>query len=159
MFGPRLLLISSAIGIASLAGHTAAGHSVSLTGLLLTVVLATALANTVARPPAKLLPIAAVALGSQLLLHAVLAVTAHGHGSLLPDFTMVVAHIAAAGVIAGVAVRSDHLIAAFQRLFSFDTFTLPTLPVLGSTIFASPQASLCSVERTAWSSRGPPVFS
>jgi hypothetical protein len=159
MFGARLILIASAIGVGSIAGHTAAGHHISFIGLVLTVALATALANTVARPPARLLPIAAVALGSQLLLHLVLSITAHGHGSLMPDATMMVAHAIAAVLIAVVAVEADRLIAGFRNLFSFDVFTLPRLITLGTPTFAAPAVSLRPSHRTAWSSRGPPLFS
>jgi hypothetical protein len=163
MAGARWLLIGSSIAIASLASHTAAGHQLSVTGVLLTIILATALSNTVARPHVRFLPIAAVALGSQLVLHAVLSVTAqghgHGHSSLIPDSTMVMAHTVAAVVIAGISLEADRLITAFQRLFTFDTFTLPALPTLHSALFAGLQSSLRTTDRTAWSSRGPPVFS
>jgi len=161
MAGARWLLIGSSIAIASLASHTAAGHQLSVTGVLLTIILATALSNTVARPHVRFLAIAAVAFGSQLVLHSVLSVTSHGHGhsSLIPDFTMVFAHTAAAVVIAGISLEADRLITAFQRLFTFDTFTLPALPTLHSALFAGLQSSLRTTDRTAWSSRGPPVFS
>lgn len=159
MFPARLILLASTVAIASIAGHTAAGDSVSALGFGLTVVLAAALANPIARKKPRLLTIAGFALGTQLLLHLVMGVTAHSHGQLLPDASMLLGHLAAAMVIAVIAVEADRIVDAFIRLISPRCFTLPALvaPAHGSFAFvsASPRAAF----QFAAQPRGPPQHS
>lgn len=159
MFPARLILLASTVGIASIAGHTAAGDSVSALGLVLTFLLATALANPISRKKPRLLTVTGFALGTQLLLHLVMSVTAHGHGHLLPNALMLLGHAGAALVIAIVAVEADRIVDAFIRLISPRCFTLPALvaPAHGSFAFvsASPRAAF----QFAAQPRGPPQHS
>ena len=159
MFPARLILLASTVAIASIAGHTAAGDSVSALGFGLTVVLAAALANPIARKKPRLLTIASFALGTQLLLHLVMGVTAHGHGHLLPSPSMLLGHAGAALVIAIVAVEADRIVDAFMRLISPRCFTMPALAAPARGSFAIVSASPRATFQFAAPTRGPPQHS
>lgn len=159
MFPARLILLASTVGIASIAGHTAAGDSVSALGLVLTFLLATALANPISRKKPRLLTVTGFALGTQLLLHLVMSVTAHGHGHLLPNASMLLGHAGAALVIAIVAVEADRIVDAFIRLISPRCFTLPALVAPAHGSFAIVSASPRAAFQFAAPTRGPPQHS
>ena len=159
MFPARLILLAVTVGIASIAGHTAASDSVSAFGLVVTFVLAAALANPIARKKPRLLTVAGFALGTQLLLHLVMSVTAHVHGQLLPNASMLFGHAAAALVIAIVAVEADRIVDAFMQLISPRCFTLPALAAPGHGSFAIVSASPRAAFQFAGPTRGPPQHS
>ena len=159
MFRARLILLASTVSIASIAGHTAAGDSVSALGLILTVVLAAALANPIARKKPRLLTIASFALGTQLLLHLVMGVTAHSHVHLLPSPSMLLGHAGAALVIAIVAVEADRIVDAFMRLISPRCFTLPALAIPAHGSFAVVSTRPRTTFQFAAPTRGPPHHS
>ena len=159
MFPARLILLASTVAIASIAGHTAAGDSVSALGLGLTVVLAAALANPIARKKPRLLAITGFALGTQLLLHLVMGVTAHGHGQLLPGASMLLGHAGAALVIALVAVEADRIVHAFIRLMSPFRFRLPALSAPAQGSFAIVVGNARPAFEFAAPTRGPPQHS
>lgn len=159
MFPARLILLASTVGIASIAGHTAAGDSVSALGLVLTFLLATALANPISRKKPRLLTVTGFALGTQLLLHLVMSVTAHGHGHLLPNALMLLGHAGAALVIAIVAVEADRIVDAFIRLISPRCFALPALIAPAQGSFAIVIGDARPAFEFAAPTRGPPQHS
>ena len=159
MFPARLILLASTVGIASIAGHTAAGDSVSALGLVLTFLLATALANPISRKKPRLLTVTGFALGTQLLLHLVMSVTAHGHGHLLPNALMLLGHAGAALVIAIVAVEADRIVDAFMRLISPRCFALPALIAPAQGSFAIVIGDARPAFEFAAPTRGPPQHS
>jgi hypothetical protein len=155
--GHRFVLLTGAIGAASLAGH-AAVCTVSPLAVLVAFQAAALLALPLARYRLGFVPIAVLALASQVILHVVITFTSHGHGSVIPSSSMVTGHAVAALIIAAMAVRADAIVDFLQRLTSpLDIAPLPIVvirPHLLVRFTAAPRRGVS----THWSIRGPPLF-
>lgn len=115
----RVALVSAALVVLTLAGHSAA--SGRLPGLLsVAIVVGTATMLTAAATARRVSPtwLAAYLIGGQALLHVLLAMSdAHGHATtLIPSPLMLAAHGAAAIGAALVLVEADALIGRWAGL-------------------------------------------
>lgn len=136
----RRLVVAGAAVVLSLIGHELGyGALPSPVGLLLTGVVALALALGV-RPRMPLAHLAAVVLGGQLLIHLILVLSAdcaaHGSGvpTLIPSSTMVMGHLLASAAALVVLRRGDQVLCQWSALLSaaFSGFTLaPCTPEFG----------------------------
>lgn len=117
----RGILVGAALAILTIAGHTAAGGSVDLTGLALVTLLALLLGSAVSRARLNAFGVLGVLLGGQALLHLVLTFTAHPHstsGAGPSTSAMVAAHAVAALLATGVISHADDIAAGWQRFLS-----------------------------------------
>lgn len=109
------------LAILTIAGHTAAGGSVELAGLLLVTVLALLLGSAVSGARLNAFGVLGVLLSGQALLHLVMTFTAHPHAAGDAGWSstaMVAAHVVAAVLATGIIVHADDLAAAWQRFLS-----------------------------------------
>lgn len=157
VMGHRFVLLTGAIGSASLAGH-AAVCTVSPLAVLVAFQAAALLAIPLARYRLGFAPIALLALASQVVLHVVITFTSHGHGSIVPSTSMVTGHAIAALIIAAMAVRADAVVDFLQRLTSVIRIELHPISVVSSQVAPCYVGTPRAGERTHWSIRGPPVF-
>lgn len=107
----RAAALGAVLMVLTLSGH-AYGHGAmpGLNGLLVCAVLSFAIASAVSGSRLRPLPLLAVILGSQVLLHLVLQVMAHQHASPV-TVQMVVGHTVAGLVAAVVFERGEQLVA------------------------------------------------
>lgn len=120
-------MLGTVIVLLSLVGHAAGqGMLPSLPGLITCAVIAFAVAYAVAGRRLPTVAVFGLLVASEAVLHVVMSATSHHHGSSL-SLTMVLAHLAAAGVATGVIERGEDLAA---RWLAFITSTLgsPLLP-------------------------------
>lgn len=157
----RSALIATGVLVATLTAHSwASGQLPDALPLALAALLATALGSAIGerrRAPASLI---ALAFGSQVALHLVLAVGGHGHGALLPGPAMLAAHAAAALLIAGLALEADRVITALRRLLASMAPALPALPSPAAPVLVPTLAHpIVPARDRTWSRRGPPTCS
>lgn len=116
----RTLLLGAAVTTLTLAGHAAAsGQAPSALGIGVVALVGTALCATVFRVPRSAAVTAGLIAGLQVLGHALLAVSDHGHGGgLLPTGPMLAFHAAAAIAAALLIGHADELAARWSRLLA-----------------------------------------
>lgn len=156
VMGHRFVLLTVAIGAASVAGH-AAVCAVSPIAVVVAFPAAALLALPLARFRLGFASITVLALASQVLLHMVITLASHGHGSIVPSTSMVMGHAIAALIISAMAIHADAIVEFLQRLTSIVGIELPQVsflrPQVVSCYAGAPRAGM----RTHWSIRGPPV--
>jgi hypothetical protein len=154
----RLVLLAVTLSVASIAGHSAV-CSISPLGVLVTVQAATLLALPLAHRRLGFGWLAAYLVAGQAVLHVVMTVVSHGHGSLIPDSSMLAGHFVAALIVAAVTVRAD-LVVDFLHRSIFGLRLEPDAVVLVAHVAFSTDVSWrCSRLRELRPIRGPPLFS
>lgn len=126
--------------VLTLAGHTAGQGSLSATSIVLVALVSTGLALAATRRPLTWPRALLVLLAGQALLHMLMTFTAgHGHASSGIDVPlMIVGHVAAAALAAGVLMHADDLLA---RWSAFLAATVGS----ASLILAEPLSAPCTV--------------
>lgn len=155
--GHRWVILTLTISTASIAGHLAV-CGISPLAFIVTVQLAALLALPMARFSMGFASIAFAALGSQVLLHMVMASLSHGHGALLPSINMIAGHAVAAMLIAAVTWQADAIVEALQRIFTAHLLAPGALPLLAFPLTGSRQRGFASVSFGRSWIRGPPLF-
>lgn len=131
----RVALVSAALVVLTLAGHSAAAGR--LPGLLsVAIVVGTATMLTAAATARRVSPtwLAAYLIGGQALLHVLLAMSdVHGHATpLIPSPLMLAGHVAAAISAALVLVEADALIGRWAGLLG-QVFGIDRAVALGAS--------------------------
>jgi hypothetical protein len=154
--GHRFVLLTGAIGAASLAGH-AAVCTVSPLAVLVAFQAAALLALPLARYRLGFASIALLALASQVILHVVITFTSHAHGSIVPSTSMVMGHAVAALIIAAMAVRADAVVDFLQRITSVISVEISPVSFVRPQVAPRYAGTLSTGVNTHWSIRGPPI--
>lgn len=159
----RATLVSSALIVLTLAGHTAASGALpDVPALALTALIATALTAAVSERRMTLPAMLAYLVGAEALLHVVLAVAGHGHGSLLPSASMITAHLMAAVGSALVLVEAERILDRWLVLLrralgsAFPALRPIPAPLTGAVV-TGPLTSTLLTLLHARELRGPPA--
>lgn len=114
--GARRVALAFTLFLVSLLGHSAAAGSMpALPGLLGALAVSTALAFAVADRRRSMLWLFGYLLAGQLLLHTVMSAMGHHAFALVPDTSMLLAHVLAAAVAAAVFAKSEAMALAWWR--------------------------------------------
>lgn len=113
-------MVSAALIALTLAGHTAGHGALDPLGIVTVGVLAVGFGAALSSRRLTALPVLAVLLSGQLLLHVVLTFTSAHHAAAPSISTplMVLGHIAAAGVATVAVLGADSVIRAWLRFLS-----------------------------------------
>lgn len=116
----RSALAAAALGVVTLAGHTAAGGGVDLLGLAVLAAVSIALGSALVRRTPSVATLFVGLVGAEAVLHLVLTVAGgHGHPGAHPSTTaMIGGHVLAAFVVALVVVHADRILASWSRLLA-----------------------------------------
>lgn len=156
----RTVSLGLALLLLTLVGHAyGRGDIPGIAGLLTCAALAFAIASAAAGRRLRPLPLLALILGSQVLLHLVLEVTAH-HAPAPITSSMVVGHVAAGLVAAYVFLRGEEIAASWVAYLA-QAIGAPELVLVRPTTLpraATPDPTnhfaSCTIEHIA--RRGPP---
>ena len=160
----RATLAATALTVLTLVGHTAGDGALSLTSIVLVALVSTGLAIAATRRPLTWTRAWLVLLAGQALLHILMTFTAgHGHGTAGIDVPlMILGHVAAAAVAAGVLIHADSLLARWSAFLAATVGSLSLLlaePTSApGTVLPTPEAARGShdVLRHGVVRRGPP---
>lgn len=161
----RSALAATALGVVTLAGHTAAGGRVDLLGLAVLAAVSIALGSALVRRTPSVATLFIGLVGAEAVLHLVLTVAAgHGHTGAHPSTAaMVSGHVLAALAVALVVVHADGILASWSRLLAGvlgHRVDLPLTP--GVAPLAAPGDTVCSptlrLLRHRVARRGPPAL-
>lgn len=158
----RRVLLSTALLLATLAGHaSASGTLPDAPSLLIAVAFCFGVSSGFGERRRTILATAGFAAGAQLVLHAVLSIGDHAHTGtpLVPTLRMTVAHVVVALVIAFVSVEADRLIAALGRLLGLAAFVCSSVPAIAQAPIGHSEQGYRRFLHEARSLRGPPVRS
>ena len=162
--GARRIAFASTLLLVSVLGHSAAAGSLpALPGLVGALAVSTALAFAVADKQRSALWLFGYLLAGQMLLHTVMSAMGHHAFALVPDASMLAAHVAAAGIAAILFAKSEALVLAWwratHRYLGVPHLRLPVLSVDSILPFwREPELPDVLARFSAASWRGPPAL-
>ena len=165
--GTRTILLGGALALLTLAGHTAAGGGLDLTGTAVAVAFSLALAGALSARSRSLPALVAILVAGQALLHLVLTL-ASGHsahvagGPGVSAPVMATAHLVAAVVAAALVRHADQVASAWRRFAGTLLGTLTPSPAgaclpPGRPVAVRLPASSSALLRHHVVRRGPPA--
>jgi hypothetical protein len=159
----RRILLAAVLVVLSLVAHAAAAGSLpGVTAIIGGAIVAGVLAWSLAGRRRSVTSLVGILFAGQLLMHAVVVALGHHGVGYLPDLSMTLAHLVAAGIAAVMFARGEQIVSvwvrAAARLLGAPSLSFPGIPSTSSRDLphTTPVFSHSSFDVHARSRRGPP---